>query len=209
MQSNCRIMRIRVATSRRYRPMEVLVVESEPGVATVARAQLEAAGHHVLRCHDPGRCPLEHDEIDVVLTVRARATAQPTALEDGVTCALRRRVPVVMAGRTSPDPFTPFPVTVAGLGTIVETCERAATGPQLGHERVALDALEQTLSLAGIPTDTASASVRRSGSGLRIVLHVPGDAPQKVRDVAAVRVVGALREYDQHAPRIEISCESP
>ncbi|MGZ4690569.1 MAG: hypothetical protein ACXWAY_13165, partial [Acidimicrobiia bacterium] len=62
--------------------MEVLVVESEPGAAAIAIAQLEAAGHRVARCHepgsrafpcaglDPGRCPLEEDAIDVVLTVR-------------------------------------------------------------------------------------------------------------------------------------------
>jgi hypothetical protein len=199
--------------------MEVLVVESEPGAAAIASAQLEAAGHRVFRCHDagarpfpcrglnPGHCPLEENEIDVALTVRCRSNPRPTPFEDGVSCALRYRVPVVVAGRTAIDPFAPFPVAVAGVDDVVETCERAASGPQVGHEGIAVKALDQTLTLAEVPTEEATASVRRRGSGLQITLHVPAETPQKVRDVAAVRVVGGVRGYDPHAPRIEIICE--
>ncbi len=199
--------------------MEVLVLESEPGAAAVAIADLEAAGHRVKRCHepddrsfacaglDPGRCPLEDDAIDVVLTVRAHAGRRPSPLEDGVTCALRRRVPVVVAGRTTIDPFAQFPVTVTGIDDVVGTCERVATGHQPQHEGVAVKALDQTLGLAGIPTESAAASVRRTGDGLQITLHVPEETPKKVRDVASVRVAGAVRAFDPHARHIEIACE--
>jgi hypothetical protein len=199
--------------------MEVLVVESEPGAAGVAITELEAAGHRVQRCHepgarafpcaglDPGRCPLEEGEIDVALTVRARPDSRPTAFEDGITCALRRHVPVVVAGHTTIDPFAQYPVTVAGTDDIVESCERAATGPQVGHEAAAMKALDQTLELAGLSTEPARASVRRSGQGLRVTLHVPPGTPKNVRDIASVRVVGAVRAFDPHAPQIEISCQ--
>lgn len=199
--------------------MEVLVLESEPGVAAIASAQLQAAGHRVKRCHeggarafpcaglDPGRCPLEDEAIDVVLTVRVRSSARPSPLEDGVTCALRRRVPVVVAGRTNVHPFAQFAVTVAGVDNIVESCERSVTGPQAEHEGIAARALRQTLDRAHLPTGAADASVRRSGRGLRISLHVPSDTPMKVRDIASVRVAGAVRAFDPHAARIEIICD--
>ncbi len=38
--------------------MDVLVLESELGVGAVATAQLEAAGHRVLRCHEARRPPV-------------------------------------------------------------------------------------------------------------------------------------------------------
>lgn len=196
--------------------MEVLVVESEPGAAAIAIAQLEAAGHQVKRCHepgarafpcaglDPGRCPLEDDAIDVVLTVRARAHPRPSPLEDGVTCALRRRTPVVVAGRTTLNPFERYAVTVAGVG-VVEACERAATGPQAEHEGCATKALDDTLTHAGLPTGAARASVQRSGSGLRVTLNLPAKTPTRLRELATVRVAGALRAFDPHTPRIDIS----
>jgi len=198
--------------------MEVLVVESDPGAAVIAIAQLEAAGHRVTRCHepgarafpcaglDPGRCPLEDDAIDVVLTVRGRSHPRPSPLEDGVTCAMRRRTPVVVAGRTALNPFDQYPVTVAGAEDIVEACERAARGPQIAHEAVATTALGQTLDGSGIESAEAYASVHRSGEGLRVVLYVPPETSKRVRDVASVRVVGALREFDRTIPRIATAC---
>ncbi len=200
--------------------MEVLVLESEPGAAAIAIAQLEAAGHRVRRCHepgarafpcaglDPGHCPLEDDAIDVVLTVRARSSGRPSPLEDGITCALRRHAPVVVAGRKSISPFAQYPVTITGIDDVVDACERAATGPQIEHEGVATKKLDETLGHAGLGTEAAAASVRRNAIGLRITLHVPGETPKKVRDIASVRVAGAVRAFDPYAPRIEITCEN-
>jgi hypothetical protein len=199
--------------------MDVLVVESDPGAAVIAIAQLEAAGHRVSRCHepgdrafpcaglDPGHCPLEEEAIDVVLTVRGRGHPRPSPLEDGVTCAIRRRTPVVVAGRTTLNPFDRFPVTIAGVDDVVEACERAAQGPQIEHEAVATRALVQTLDGSDVASSEAHASVHRNGSGLHVVLHVPAHTPQRVRDVASVRVVGALREFDRFTPGIATACE--
>jgi hypothetical protein len=200
--------------------MRALVVESDPGAAVVAAAQLEAAGHEVLRCHEAGErafpcvgletghCPLEHDEIDVVLTVRSRAIAHPAPLEDGAVCALRRHVPLVVAGRTTANPFGRYPVTVAGVD-VVAACERAATGPLLEHEAVALRALDETLDHAGIDTGASAASVHRRQGRLIVALTFPPDTPAKLRAMAGVRVTGALRRFDPYASGIDVVSEEP
>ena len=144
--------------------MDVLVLESDPGAATIASAQLQAAGHRVERCHEPGapsfpcaavdrgRCPLDDGEIDVVLTVRARSRPRPGALEDGITCAVRHRAPIVVAGRTSPNPFTDYATALGSVDDIVETCERAVSEPQAAHSAIATSTLRQTLARAGAPS---------------------------------------------------------
>ncbi len=199
--------------------MDVLVLESDPGAAVVAIAQLQAAGHRVERCHAPGarafpcaalgrgRCPLDDGAIDVVLTVRGRSHPRPSPLEDGITCALRHRAPVVVAGRTSLNPFADHAAAVAGVDDVVETCERTASEPQAAHSAIATRTLRETLTRAGAPSDDAWADVYRSGTGLRAVLQLSGDVEKRQRDVAAVRIVGALRAFDRSCRHIEIGCE--
>jgi hypothetical protein len=195
----------------------VLVLESEAGAATIATAQLEQAGHQVLRCHEPGArafpcaglegagCPLEREPIDVALTVRGRPAGQPTALEDGVSCALRRRIPVVVAGRTTTNPFSSFPVTVAGRD-VVEACERAAAGSLVQHEGVAQRALDESMRGAGGESrESGRVEVRRRSGGLRATLHFPPGTPERLRAMASVRVVGALRAFDPGAAGIDVA----
>jgi hypothetical protein len=200
--------------------MKVLVVESEPQAAATAMVQLEALGHEIERCQDPdndsplspchaltsGRCPLDAGDVDVVLDVRGPTHPQRTPLEDGVSCGIRRHVPVVVAGRTTPNPFDRFQVHVAGRD-IVGACERAAAGRQIRHEAVADQALDTALSHRDLPLESAYAVVRRHEGGLRVKLFVPAETPKVVRDMAVVRVVGALRGFDPAASRIDIGCE--
>jgi hypothetical protein len=199
--------------------MDVLVVESDPGVADAAIEALEAAHHRVLRCHDagspafpcrgldPGDCPLESGTVQVVLDVRGKTTPRPDPLEDGVSCALRRRLPVVVAGTSAINPFARFPVVDASRQDVVAACERAASGPQTEHQVVADRALEATLQIAKIEGPSHS-EVHRTADGLRITLHVPAAASKKTLDMAAVRVAGAIRAFDAHAPRLDIQCEA-
>ena len=197
--------------------MDVLVLESDPGAAELAVALLNAAGHQVKRCHEPGarafpcvalgsgRCPLEADSIDVVLTVRGHANPRPSALEDGVVCALRHHTPVVVAGSTVFNPYEQLGASLAGPD-VVDACEEAAQGRQRAHENVVRRVLRDTLQRAGLPITGVDARVHRSGAGLRVGLVFPSMTPKPTRDVAAVCVVGAVREFDRDAPRIDISC---
>lgn len=198
--------------------MDVLVVESEPGAAHAAIEALEAADHNVLRCHDPGAaafpchglapgsCPLERGSVQVVLDVRGRTTPQPQPLEDGVTCALRRRLPVVVVGDPADHPFAGFPVVAADQQDAVAACERAADGPQVEHEAVADRALDATLRTRGC-SGRGHSSVRRTADGLQVTLFVPAEVDGKAREMAAVRVAGAVRLFDAHAARIDVGVE--
>jgi hypothetical protein len=130
------------------RRLNVLVVGSNRWALDAASATLEVAGHHVVRCTDPGEpefpcnglrpergCPLDAG-VDVVLVIRTQPGRKVAPGEFGVTCALRRDVPLVVAGRTLLHPFErwaiePVDGAVAEVADdVARACERAAR-PQL------------------------------------------------------------------------------
>ena len=86
--------------------MRVLMLESHPGVANEAIAELTDAGHTIVRCDTADRrypcrglvpgadCPLD-EHVDVALVVQEIGTHQ---VEHGAVCAARSRVPVVAVG---------------------------------------------------------------------------------------------------------------
>jgi hypothetical protein len=201
--------------------VRVLVLETDVGAADEAIARLEAAGHEVVRCHDRddhhafpcnalirgGSCPLSGEGVDLALTVRARPMPEPTAFEDGAVCALRAKVPVVVAGRVAWSPFERYPgVTIAG-DDVVASCEAAAAAPLEEHGGVALAALREALTAAAVDADIvreARAVVTRNRWRLRAMLEIPGDVPQGVLGTAATRVTGALRALDTDARSIDV-----
>src|SRR3546814_13181207 len=90
---------------------------------------------------DPSSCPLE-GHIDVALLVRPRIAPRPTAVEDGVTCALRAGVPLVEQGSEVLDPYGPWVAlrTHTDADSVAD-CEEAITpgrseGRRLGTECV-------------------------------------------------------------------------
>jgi hypothetical protein len=199
--------------------MNVLVLESEAGAATAAVEELEAAGHSVLRCHEPGSpafpcaalqdgCPLETGGVDVALTVRAHPRSQPALLEDGVVCALKARLPVVVGGRALFNPYVEFGAETADPDDLVGSCERAAASARPEHSRIATDSVHETLTTTGIDAPDAFATVRRHGGRLVVQAAVPADTPQRTRDMVAVRIAGALRAYDPGARGLDIEVES-
>lgn len=200
--------------------MKVLVVEAEPGAAQERIAQLTASGHEVVRCHVPGQpafpcvgltdvgaCPLEHGGVDVALTVRRNARSVPTPHEDGAACAIRNRVPLVVAGETALNPYAALGAIEAS-GDLEAVLAEAVRDARPDHSEVALGALIASLRANDEPTSSANARVWRARTGLHAVLEVPGSVPQRVRDMAAVRVTSALRAYDRFAAQIDVSIES-
>lgn len=195
--------------------MKILVLESDAGVAASEIRRLEAAGHEVARCHEPGdpafpcaalsdphACPAEHGA-DVTLLVRAPDATEPTTLEDGVSCSIRRRIPVVVAGTGAVNPYASFAVT-AGASDVVERVEAVARGNQPGHADAARAALTEVLDRAGVDPSTVDVRVYRRGNDLLVSLGLPQDLESFHRQAAAVRAVGAVRAYDPYAARIDV-----
>ncbi len=199
--------------------MRVLVLESEPGTADRAAAALEAASHTVARCHDAGdpafpcralddgsACPLEQDPVDVVLTVRS-GPDQPSTLEDGVTCAIRAHIPLVVADDAEAGPYAPWATTTIGTQSdIVAACTAAAMAPLPRHSQAGADRLRVLLAHNGIPdAESADVEVTRRNGRLRVLIHVPENLTHQVAEKATTHVLAAIHAIDPTALGADIS----
>lgn len=194
--------------------MKILVLESDAGAASATVEQLEAAGHEVTRCHEPGAgafpcaaladphaCPAEQGA-EVTLLVRGAGARATTTLEDGVSCAIRRRLPVVVAGDVTENPYEAFAVTAED--DVVGRVEAAGRGNQAGHAEAARQALTEVLERAGVDAAAVDVQVYRRGADLLVSLDLPEEMESFHRQAAAVRAVGAVRAYDPYAARIDV-----
>jgi hypothetical protein len=198
--------------------MNALVLESEPNAADATIEQLTNAGHSVFRCHEPGKpefpcralagegpCPLIDPGVDVAVTVRTHPDTRPTVREDGVACALRARVPLVVAGRALLNPYEEWAEAVVEDGDLVGACERVAAAPSRDHSEIARDALREAVRRRAGSAGDADAVVWRDRSRLRVRLEGVDDLDRSVRGMAAADVAAALRAFDAHIPKIDIS----
>ena len=196
--------------------LNVLVMESERGAADVAREELTAAGHAVLRCHEPGssafpcnalaegqQCPLEAAIVDVALDVRSRPRSQPAPQEDGVACALRHHIPVVVAGPTVLNPYDGHAQLLGRTFDVVDACEQAAHAPLGEHSAAAARALREVLDRRDIPSAPLVAVRRRRGA-LAVEVRGAGRIDDATKSMASVRMSAALREIDHHARGIDV-----
>jgi len=199
--------------------MRVLVVGMMPSEAERMAARLVVAGHDVVGCHDAGeapfpcvglggarQCPLDQDSVDVAVTVRARPWPRPSPFEDGAVCALRRHIPLVVAG----NPVHPFgrwaTREIEIQDDVVAACEAAARAPLSEHSEVATDAAREILRCSGMDPAGASATVRRERGRLRVAVALP-ERDRELDAQVAVSVLAALRRLDTHSDGIDISIE--
>lgn len=200
--------------------LDILVTESEPGTADDVIFDLESAGHRVHRCHEPGRpafpcrsldtgdCPLDAGTVDVALTIRARPRSVPAALEDGVSCALQHRIPLVVSGRVALNPYEEFATEVVDQrGSVVEAVERAAISSLRDHERLAADAAHTTLAVHGYEGAAVEARAHRARGVVTVQIGVPADIDRTVRDMIGTRALSALRNFDRHARQIDVAVD--
>jgi hypothetical protein len=201
--------------------LNVLVLESERGAAQHAGEELEAAGHTVVRCHEPRSgafpcnaivegqdCPLEATDVDIALVVRPLARPQPAPLEDGAACAIKQHVPLVVAGPRALDPYGPYAVEVLDRSfDVVDACERAAAAPLRNHTTAAAQALDDTLAHHGIVA-RPFVTVRRQHGAL--LIHVAGASAldEHTRSMAAIRMMAAIRAFDHDSKGIDVAFEA-
>ncbi|HVM08542.1 MAG TPA: hypothetical protein VM345_08775 [Acidimicrobiales bacterium] len=187
--------------------VHILFSETVTTAAGLAASSLHADGHAVHRCHDQrdlglacsalrgGACPLESEPIDVAVTVRTDEGVRPQIGDDGVFCAIRRRLPVVVAGTARTHPFLRFAHTRPRAGQSLADAVEAATASLPDHSRVA------TLEAQRCAGPDAIATVTRRHGGLFVEIDAVGDK----RERTAVRVAGAVRAFDPYAPSIDVS----
>ena len=195
--------------------MDVLLTDTSTGPARAAALRLGAAGHRVHTCHperDPGfpcaafrgePCPLESYPIDVAVVVRAAAFTRPAPPEEGVLCAVRRDVPVVVAGAVEDNPFTHLAAAVHPGASVVEVVEAVADRPLQEASAAATAALRRALGATGAPVAGASAEVRRRGGRLAVSLEGGGAGRENVV-ASAPAVVRELRALDPWAAGVDV-----
>ena len=196
--------------------MRILVVGTAPSAIEPAVAELTSAGHDVVRCHDSGAgpfpclalsddraCPLEAGPVDVTVTVRDRAWPRPSPYEEGALCALRRHVPLVVAGTAVLQPFERWSSRTSENGKdLAAACEQAGAAPLPRHGEVSRDAARQFSPLPAVSlTRTQACGGAAAGSGADIT--VPAGCADLSPRVAA-RVTGALRQFDRFATAIDV-----
>jgi hypothetical protein len=207
-----------VAAETPDRTLDVLVVESERGAADAAVIELERAGHRVHRCRDRGApafpcdgiagdrtCPLDAAAIDVAVSVRGVPRSQPSVLEDGLSCAMQRHVPIVLTGRTALHPYDGYVTEAVPMAELLASVQRAAAQEMPEHQAHARAALDVALAVRGLAPSAGSVRVDRRDRGLRVTLRLPADLPRTDFDKIAVRVMGAVRAADSTAAFIDVA----
>jgi len=200
--------------------MRVLVVESDRGTADIAVTDLQAAGHHVVRCHetdlpafpcnalcDAGTCPLDSAEgVDVVLDHRLHPYPRPTVFEDGVSCALRRHIPLVVTGTSALNPFDRWTTAIAGDDDVVQVCEHAASSSIEKLASPARAEIRRLLEDAPDIAQRADVEVHRSGTVLNVTIHLPDEA-NDVDGRLAVAAAGVVRSHESHASQVNVAVQ--
>lgn len=198
--------------------MRVLVVGSVPVSAQSATAELETAGHEVLRCHeesgpafpcaaltDGDGCPLEGEPVDVVLDVHDARTTAPSAYEDGVACAIRQHVPIVVVSDGT-HPYERWSTRqVSSASDVARACEAAARSPLSEHSELAARVAAESLERAGITGRAANATVHRDRGSLKVLLSLPPAHPDGLEQMVVARVISALRGHDRAARGIDVT----
>jgi hypothetical protein len=195
--------------------MRVLMLESHPGVANHAVAELTEAGHTIVRCDTPDRrypcrglkavadCPLD-EHVDVAVLVQEIGTHH---VEHGAVCAARCRIPVVAVD--SADLATRFPITAwttAADSDLVDQCERAS------HDgRAHTQAVAARLVALGVvapaelqrPNGTVTISVDRGADRLLMTIEL-ADSVRDREDQIMRTATQALRDFDRRSAVIDI-----
>lgn len=201
--------------------MKVLLLEGEQGAADEAVRQLGEAGHEVSRCHERDGesfpctgmledhdCPLDGESVDVALVVRGELSPSLSAREDGVRCALRRHIPLVVAGTTDGSPYSDWAAAIHdGVTEIVGTVEAVATAPLPRHGEAAVRGVQDLLAEEGIDPEAVSIEVHRSTNQLRISIRSAVELDQRLADALAVRAQAAVRGLDQYAAKVDVTVD--
>lgn len=186
--------------------MKILLLESHPGVAREAVAELTGAGHTILSCTTEDRefpcrglagsddCPLD-GHVDVAVLAQEQGVDQ---LPHGAVCAARSRIPVIDIGPgTAPETggfrrWEPGPVSLAA------TCAEAVADGS-AHAR----ALRNGLANLGVAPGDVAVDVAREPRRLKVTLSLSDSVRAREQDIVRF-TANMARRYDPRVPVIDV-----
>lgn len=176
--------------------MEVLVIESSPGIADTLQHRLVRDGHTPVTCNDKhggpckgvgshAQCPLMN-HIDLAVLARQRG-AERSLNEMGAICASRHRVPMV----------TLYPGDEFGPGVSTEIAAAVA--------RRAVEAEYVAVVRRQLRHDVDDITVERDYQRVHVTISVAGSLSALAIHRLSDRVRQAVRDHDFHTLAIDIS----
>lgn len=193
-------------------PLDVLLIESHPGVGDASARVLTESGHRVHRCHQPGdsdwvcigltdpsACPVE-GHIDSAVLARAPGTTGRTDHEDGVRCAIRAGVPLVEVSADETEEMTsgeysPWVSLHTHAGALDAACHAAVS---LSHQPIVDDILERVTPLiadVGLAAERTRCEVSVRWPMMTVTIVVPGPVDSRLEQAIGVRANDALRGH--------------
>jgi hypothetical protein len=153
--------------------------------------------------HAERGCPLEGATVDVVLDVHGSSLV-PSPYEDGVACAVRQHIPLVVS-RDGDHPYARWATREVGSDAdLVAACEDAATAPLAAHSVIAANAARSSLERSGLDPRGATARVHRRDGRLQVHLRLPPH-PEGLESMIGARVVAAVRAHDRSAGGVDVT----
>lgn len=207
------------------RSLDVLLIETEVNAGLYAAEELGAGGHRVHRCYPgsqitetdhpgsspmcvaitDGACPIDDGSIDVAVVAGSGAKDRPALTAAGVTCALRRHIPLV-ADDTCPSTFGS---RLAGRanGDVVGACVRAADDSFADLRTDILTRIAPTIAAEHLDPKAIGCRFETDGPRLNITVTGP-QASQAIRQALGVRVLDALRAAGRVYGQVNVSYET-
>jgi hypothetical protein len=201
--------------------MDVLVPDRSTRAGREVAGALEDGGHRVHACvqHEgalpcavlAGRpCPLDEAPIDVAVDVGTGrrdvgdGDADGGTFGNGALCALRRHIPLVLAGDTDEHPLAPW--AAARAGRDVRATVAAVMGrPLPGQTAAARRALLHELRHQGTDSDSAAVEVFRRPGRLLVELRTDTSISRTQAERLATHIARAVRVYDHWAPKLDVT----
>lgn len=181
----------------------------DDGLYARGAALLRERGHEVIGCHEAGAaanrwpcsgvadtCPLD-DGVDAAVALRR---SQASRVESGVGCAVRQRIPLVLAGAGggAADGVTPYAAAIVeGLGQLAEAVEQVADAPIPALSAAATAGLQGVARQRGVDEDVRAEVVRNRRS-LQITVRGPAGLDASTRAALGQAAFTPVRDLLPH-----------
>lgn len=193
--------------------IDVLLIESRPGMGRMQARELADAGHRVQRCYPPGSvgfpcvaldggtCPLD-DGVDVAVLAPG-AGSTPTPFETGVSCALRAGIPVVATGDHGRAPFDSY-LTADTAGRAVDAAEAGVESARSEIESAIRELAVDVLRNVDVDPSEFTVRTARDGNHRRVEIEGP-ILERRYERTLCVRAFDVLRQHRDSVTTIDVA----